>query len=72
MTDKTAAELEARISNLEVALQAMWVLMREYQPLGVRENVENLMVSHFEASESLGGCRRLGMIYRVQEGGSDE
>ena len=49
------AALEARISNLELALHAMWAALRDLQPPGTQHDIDRMMRQHFAASTVLGG-----------------
>lgn len=45
--------LQARVLNLEVALQAMWALIQDQHPPSVKESVQRVMREHFEVTEAL-------------------
>jgi len=56
------AALHARIHNLEVALHGMWAMLKDLQPPGTQEDVERLMVEHFNASSNAGAFSMPAMV----------
>ena len=54
--------MEQRITNLEVAIHAMWILLgREFPELESKvlyHTVDHIMHDHYQAAQELGGLRR--------------
>ena len=48
----TQEAMEQRITNLEVALQGMWALLKYLQPLATQESIDSMMSDLFEANSS--------------------
>lgn len=60
--DESIDRMEQRITNLEVALQAIWVLLKRDLPESYAiSDIDQMMQEHFQAAAALGGCRRAHM-----------
>jgi len=55
---KEIADLKSRVHNLELALHAMWSLLRDLQPPATQQDVDAMMAKHFAGSTNLGGFSR--------------
>ena len=55
--DSKTEELEKRISNNEIAIQAFWALIKYLQPPETQTAVDELMSKHFNANRTLNGFK---------------
>ncbi len=53
MEDQELQRLRARVGNLEVALHAMWGMLRDLQPPGTQEAIDRMLQAHFEAMKDM-------------------
>jgi hypothetical protein len=49
------AALKDRISNLELALHGLYVLLKDLQPMATQVYMDKMMREYFDASRKLGG-----------------
>jgi len=55
-------DMEQRITNLEVGLHAMWMLLQRDLPDSfAKDDINRMLKEHFDAALKLGGCRRVHM-----------
>jgi hypothetical protein len=55
MTAEEVQKLALRVSNLELALHAMWAMLRELQPPCTQDAVTEMLAEHFDCISDLGG-----------------
>ena len=60
---KEQATLRARVGNLEVALHAMWAMLRDLQPPSTQDAIGRMMQDHFEAMKDMGAVTHGGPAF---------
>ena len=55
-------KLEARISNLEIALHALYAIIRDILPPAINEDACNMLQTHYLLSSELDGFKGIDFI----------
>ena len=55
-------KLEARISNLEIALHALYEIISDILPPEIKENAYNMLNAHYLLSSELDGFKGIDFI----------